>query len=471
MPSNPLRNLPSVHELLERPVIKSLLNRISRSTAISTIGAVLDEVRREVQTAAADHAMPSVGDLAERIVERIATKQTASPQPVINATGMILRDDLGRAPLADEAVAEIAAVAGGSMNLELDLTTGMPKKREAETEQLLCELTGAEASCFANNNAAALVLTLAALAEGREVVVSRGDLLDVGDYCRLPDLIAASKASLREVGAANHTRIDDYAQAVNERTAAILLVHHGGCLPPNASTNASLQEIVQLGQHEKIPVLHDIGWGALVDLEPRGIPEAPLVSQSIRHGADLVLFSGDKLLGGPQAGIIAGKKPLIDKIATHPFRRILRPGKLTLAALHSTLALYRNPETAGFRIPVLSLLTTSAANLHNRAARLAAQAEAMPAVEIADVVADAAPREGNPRFMENMPTWCISLKPAAMSVDRFTAALRTGTPAVIGRLRDDRLLLDLRTVLPRQDLQLLAALEAIPALPHDPGHD
>jgi len=461
MSPNPLRNLPSVHELLESPPLKGLVDRISHNAVVSTARTVLDEMRREVQTAATEMTLPSVADLAERIARRIAEGETPALRPVINATGILLHTGLGRAPLAEEAIAEAAAVARDYASLELDLSTGRRSRRSAAVENLLRELTGAEAALVVNNNAGATMLTLAALAAGREVIVSRGQLIEIGGSYRLPEVMAASGAVLREVGTTNKTRLDDYTRAVGDQTAALMLVHPSNYVVVGFAESVPLAELVDAGRRHKLPVIHDIGSGALSDFSQFGFRGEPVAGESIKAGADVVLFSGDKLLGGPQCGIVLGRKALVEKIERHPMARALRVGKLTLAALGATLRLYRDPEKARLTVPLLHLLCTSADNLKNRAERLAPQAAATPAVAEAAAVADVTYLGGGSLPTQELPTWCVALQPRAMSVDRLAAALRTGTPSVIGRVRQDRLLLDLRSVLPRQDTQLIAALEAL----------
>jgi L-seryl-tRNA(Ser) seleniumtransferase len=461
MSPNPLRSLPSVHELLESPTLRSLVDRISHNAVVSTVRTVLDEVRHEVQTAASERSLPSAGDLVERIARRIVEGEPAVLRPVVNATGHILESGLGPAPLAEEAIAEMSTIARNYASLELNLVTGRPARRHAAIEDLLRELTGGEAALVVNNNAGATMLALAALGAGREVIVSRGQLIEIGDGCRLPDLIAAGGAVLHEVGATNKTRSEDYAEAINESTAALLLVHPGNFAVVGATESVTLEELVRVGQQRKLPVIHDIGAAAMIDFRQFNLPGQPLVADSIKAGADLVLTSGDKLLGGPPCGIILGRKALIEKIERHPMARTLLADKGTLAALAATLRLYRDPQQARLSIPLLNLLTTSAENLKNRAERLAPQAAATAAIAAAEAVPDATCLGWGFAPTDELPTWCVALRPAAMSVERLAAALRMGAPSVVGRIRDDRLLLDLRSVLPRQDVELIAALEAL----------
>jgi L-seryl-tRNA(Ser) seleniumtransferase len=461
MPPNPLRNLPSIHEVLDSPSLRAVLDRISRSTVVSTVRTVLDEVRREMQTAAADRTLPSARDLAERIALRVAQGPSPELRPVINATGVLLGGELGSPPLAEEAITAVAAVAGDYAGLALDPATARPCRPSAAVEQLLGELCGAEAALVANSDAAATLLALAALAAGREVVVARGQVVHRGGGWRLPDLLSAGGALPREVGTTSGASLDDYAQAVGESTAAILVVNSGPVTAGGAASAPTLEELAALGRRHQLPVIHDLAGGALADFRHFGLPGQPLVSESIKQGAGLVLLSGDKLLGGPACGIILGRTALVERIERHPLAAVLSADRLSLAALAATVRLYRDPQKASLSIPLLRLLGTAVENLRNRAERLAPQAAATPAIAEAEATADAASFGWGAGPALELPTWCVALRPAKMTVDRLADALRSGTPAVLGRKKEDRLLLDLRSVLPRQDTQLRAALEAL----------
>ncbi|HYW79011.1 MAG TPA: L-seryl-tRNA(Sec) selenium transferase, partial [Thermoguttaceae bacterium] len=356
---------------------------------------------------------------------------------------------------------ELVAVARDYASVEIDLHSGERSQRKVAVEQLLKELTGAEAALVVNNNAGATLLALAAMAAGREVIVSRGELIEIGGSYRLPDVMATSGAVLREVGTTNKTRAEDYADAITDETAALMLVHPSNFMVVGFSSTASLEELVALGHHRGLPVIHDIGSGALIDFAQFGFQNEPIASQSIKAGADIVLFSGDKLLGGPQCGVVLGRKKLVEQIERHPLARALRVDKLTLGALAATLRLYRDPEKAQRSIPLLQLLSTSVENLQNRAERLAPQIDAASIVEKAEAVAGSTFLGGGSIPTQELATWCISIKPAHGSVDRLATLLRTASPSVVGRIQQDRLLLDLRSVLPRQDMQLVTVIDAI----------
>lgn len=461
--NNILRNIPSVNELLDSPPLRRLVDRVHRSVVLSGVRDFLDNLRTEVASAAAEIKVPGAGELAERIADWIVREEQPSLRPVINATGILLHTGLGRAPLADEALRAMVDVAGGYASVEVQLQSGERSQRVQAVEKLLRKLTGAEAAAVVNNNAAATLITLAALAAGREVIVSRGELIEIGGSFRLPDVMSQSGAILREVGTTNKTRIGDYAAAITGTTAALMKVHPSNFLVQGFSEEASLAELVALGRRHNLPVIDDIGSGALVDLKPFGVTGEPIAPERVAAGADVVLFSGDKLLGGPQCGIICGRREPIEAISKHPLMRAFRVDKLTLAALAATLRLYQDLEVAKQSVPLLSLLSTPLDNLKNRAERLAPQMAALPAIATAEPVADQTYLGGGSVPTQQIPTWCIALAPRAGSLETLSASLRTGTPSVFGRIHRDRLLLDLRSVLPRQDIQLVEAVRALSA--------
>jgi L-seryl-tRNA(Ser) seleniumtransferase len=461
MPVNLLRNLPSVNELLESPPLRNLVGKLSHNVVVTRARGVLDELRNELRTTVGDVSLPNVGDLAERIARRILEGEQPALRPVVNATGILLHTGLGRAPLAEEAIDEIVSVARGYASVEVDLATGERSQRMAAVSGLLCELSGAEAALVVNNNAGATMLALSALCAGREVIVSRGQLIEIGGSYRLPDVMSVSGAKLREVGTTNKTRMADYRDAIGETTAALFRAHTSNYRVVGFTEEATLAEFVALGRQHALPVIDDIGSGALVDFAPFGITGEPLAAASIRQGADVVLFSGDKLLGGPQCGCIVGRRDLVERIAKHPMTRALRVDKLTLAALAATLRLYRNPEEARRKIPLLELLTTPVENLKLRAERLAPQLAAANTVASATPVEDVTYLGGGAVPNQELKTWAVAIAPRDLSVDRLAHALRTGTPSVVGRIQDGKLLLDLRTVFARQDQDLVTAVSQL----------
>jgi L-seryl-tRNA(Ser) seleniumtransferase len=463
--SNVLRNIPSVSELLESPPLKSLVNRVSHNVVVGGVRRFLDDLRGQVHGATGIN-IPSPTELAERIADWIATTEQPPLRPVINATGILLHTGLGRAPLSDAAIAAVSTIAGGYASVEIDLASGERSQRLAAVERLLTRLSGAEAAAVVNNNAGATVLTLAALAAGREALVSRGQLIEIGGSYRLPEVMSASGAILREVGTTNKTRASDYAAAIGEQTAAILRVHTSNYKVVGFTEEAPLAELVALGRRHHLPVIDDIGSGALIDLAKYGIRGEPVAGQSIATGADLVLFSGDKLLGGPQCGIMVGKRQHVERILKHPLMRALRVDKLTLAALAATLEAYQDPQLAERTIPLLSLLATPLLNLRSRAERLAPQISATD-VCTAAVIEDEAYLGGGSVPSQAIPTICLALASPSQSASQLAAALRAGTPAVMGRIQENRLLLDLRSVAPKFDVALVEAVQAL-ARPQTP---
>ncbi|MCP3695829.1 MAG: L-seryl-tRNA(Sec) selenium transferase, partial [Planctomycetaceae bacterium] len=348
-------------------------------------------------------------ELAERIAAWILVEEIPTLRPVLNATGILLHTGLGRAPLAAEAIEAMGEIAAGYASVELDLASGQRSQRMQAVVPLLKELTGAESAAVVNNNAGATLLTLSAVAAEKEVIVSRGQLVEIGGSYRLPDVMQTSGARLKEIGTTNKTRLADYENAIGPETGALLQVHTSNYVIAGFSEATSLQDLVALGAKHQLPVIDDIGSGAMVDFQAFGISDEPTVAGSIDCGADLVLFSGDKLLGGPQCGIIVGKQHWIEKITKHPLMRALRVDKVTLAGLRATLQLYRDPDTACQRIPLLTLLSTPLANLQQRAERLAPQLAECGVIADVQVIADITYLGGGSVPTQAIETCCLSL--------------------------------------------------------------
>ncbi len=462
MSNNVFRRIPSITELIEQTPLRAMADKVSRNVVVNEARNFLDNMRQELVARADDYSIPSASELAQRIAQWIDQLEKPTLAPAINATGVLLHTGLGRAPLAESAITAVAAIGSQYATLEIDPDSGSRGQRSAAVERLLCELTSAQSALVCNNNAAATMLALSHLGAGREVLVSRGELVEIGGSYRLPDVMAASGALLREVGTTNKTRIGDYRDACNESTAALLRCHSSNFRIVGFTEKPTTTQLVELARAKELPFIDDVGSGALIDLSPYGIRDEPLVKESVEAGADVVLFSGDKLLGGPQCGIAVGKKKTIDAMARHPMMRAVRVGKMTLAALSATLELYRDVETAIANIPFLRCLTTSIENLSNRAERMAPQLAAAASVESAQVVDGESPLGGGTVPAQAIPTKCISLQPTDMSIDRFARALRMGEPPVFSRIQKDRLLIDLRTVLPSQDVALVDAIRAVP---------
>lgn len=461
MPTNPFKNIPSVTELLESEPLKKLVDNVSHNVVVTEVRSFLDNLRDDIRDATSEVKMPAASDLAEKIAKWIATDQQAKLRPVINATGILLHTGLGRAPLPEQAIQEIVSIASGYASVEVDLESGNRSQRVQSVTKLLCEVTGAEAAAIANNNAGATMLALAALGGGSEVIVSRGHLVEIGGSYRLPDVMTVSGAILREVGTTNKTRIADYENAIEENTAALMRVHTSNYVINGFTQEATLQELISLGRERGLPVIDDIGSGAMVDFSKYGIQDEPMARDSVAAGADVVLFSGDKLLGGPQAGIIVGKKKYIDMITKHPMMRALRVDKITLAALAATLKLYRDESTAESQVPLLSLLSASIENLKNRAERLAPQIQALDCIESAEPTAGECFLGGGSVPTQRVDSYCVAIKPAGLSVDALAKALRIGETPVFPRVQHERLWIDLRSVFPKQDSQIVDAFSKV----------
>jgi L-seryl-tRNA(Ser) seleniumtransferase len=377
---------------------------------------------------------------------------------VINATGIVLHTNLGRAPVAEEAAKAAFDAARGYLNLELDLETGKRSSRQNPIRNWVCRLTGAESATAVNNNAAATVIVLRALCQGKEVILSRGQLIEIGGSFRIPEIMAVSGATLREVGTTNITRLADYERAIGPNTAALMQIHTSNYRVSGFTKSAALSELVALGKKHGLPVIDDVGSGALIDFARFGFQGEPVVPQSISAGADLVLFSGDKLLGGPQAGIIAGRKEYVQRIERDPLMRAFRLDKMTLAALEATLRIYLNEERALGDFPVLRLLGTPLTELRERAESLAARLREIAGITEARVSEDVAYVGGGSLPDQTMRTAVVELTAERVSDAEFAHRLRTGCPAVVARVRDGRLVLDVRTVFAEQEPALVEAV-------------
>jgi L-seryl-tRNA(Ser) seleniumtransferase len=455
MSDNPLRQLPSVARLLELPLLIRAKDRHPHHLIVATARQAIEGLRAQLAAGGQPSVAPEA--LADRILARLDAEAAPKLRPVINATGVVLHTNLGRSPLHEEAARAAYEAARGYLNLELDLTTGKRSSRQDAVRAGLCALSGAEAATAVNNCAAATVLTLRAIAAGKEVVISRGQLIEIGGSFRIPDIMAVSGATLREVGTTNITRPADYERAIGPNTAALMRVHTSNYRVRGFTKAVELDQLVDLGRKHNLVVIDDVGSGQGIDLAPFGLPGEPLVSESIRTGADLVLFSGDKLLGGPQAGLIVGKASLIARLEKDPLMRAFRLDKMTLAALEATLRLYRDPTRALRELPTLRMLTAPLAGLRERAERFAGRLRQAGGINVT-VRGDVSYVGGGSLPDVGVPTAVLAISAAGLSEGEFAARLRTGTPAVIGRTTAGEFLLDLRTVFARDEDQLLAAL-------------
>lgn len=459
--SNLFRNLPSVSQLLENPQLKQMVESVSHNVVVDRARVFLEDIREQVKNATDDVSIPSPQELAEKIANWLRTEEKPYLRPVINGTGIILHTGLGRAPLALSALDAVQEIASGYASVEVDLATGERGQRVKSVERLLCELTGAEAATIVNNNAAATMLALSALASGTEVIVSRGQLIEIGGSFRLPDVMECSGAKLREVGTTNKTHLVDYENAIGEQTGALLKVHPSNFEVVGFTKTVSTRELVGLAAKHDLPVIDDVGSGALIDYSKFGLSNEPVVSDSIADGADIVLFSGDKLIGGPQCGIIIGKKKYVDMIMKSPLMRAMRVDKMTLAALAATLRIYRDPKKAEQEIPILRMLSMPVENLKLRASKISQQLGYLPYIGNCEMVEDHSMIGGGSLPTQKIKTWCVSVEPAKVSVNWLASRLRDSLPSVIGRVQKDRLFLDMRTVQPSEDASLVSAFEAL----------
>ena len=424
MADHPLRGLPSVDTLLRDERAVALTEHHGRTAAVEAIRAALADARRR-----------GVAEDADELLARASRRLDRPPslRPALNATGVVVHTNLGRAPLAAAAIERVASVAGGYSNLEYDLAAGARGSRHAHLGSILSELTGAEDGMAVNNNAAAVMLVLAALAEGREVPISRGELIEIGDGFRIPDVLAQSGARLVEVGSTNRTRIGDYARVLGPDTGAILRVHQSNFRIVGFTDAPSLRELADLAAEHGVPVIDDLGSGQLIDLPD--LADEPTARSSVEAGATVVCFSGDKLLGGPQAGVIVGAAEAIARIRRHPLARAVRIDKLSLAALEATLELYRDPPRALREIPVLRAVAEPASAVRERAASLAERLGGTVVPTRARVGGGAVP-------LLELESFACALDGG----DALAAALRNGDPPVVARVQEGRVLLDCRTL-------------------------
>jgi L-seryl-tRNA(Ser) seleniumtransferase len=450
-----LRRLPSVDQLVRRLAGRVEVRSLSRPRITTTAREVLERERQRVRI---DGGPPLDAEaLADRVCA-IVRGDGFSLRPVINATGVILHTNLGRALLSGAALARVGAVASAYSNLELDLDTKERGSRYAHVDGLLRRLTGAEDALVVNNNAAAVLLALESLARGREVVVSRGELIEIGGEFRIPDIMQRSGARLREVGTTNRTHPRDYAEAIGPDTALLLKVHTSNYRVVGFTAEVSSRELAQLGRERGIPVMEDLGSGSLLDLRRHGFPYEPTVQEVVAAGIDVVSFSGDKLLGGPQAGLVVGRRDLVGRLKKNPLNRALRIDKLTVAALEATLTAYEAGDALR-TIPTLGLLTEPLGGIRARARRLLARlAPDLRRRFNAGLVEAASQVGGGALPTVELPTIAVALGADAVQTRALDAALRAGDPPVIGRVVDDRLLLDCRTVLSSDVARLSIAI-------------
>lgn len=449
---NYLRRLSSVNDLIQafyrsrmagnRAIPRELITEASR--------AVLEGVREAILAARDEMSLESIRTDTEELVSMVERKVEERMKPsfrrVINATGVVVHTNLGRSLLPATAIEALQTAAAHYSNLEFRLEDGTRGSRQMHLRRILCELTGAESALVVNNNAAAVLLAFTAHAQNREVIVSRGQLIEIGGSFRLPEVMAQSGARLVEVGTTNKTYIEDYQKAITSETAVIMRAHPSNYRILGFTAEVDLAELASLAHEYGLILLDDLGSGVYVDLSRFGLYPEPTIADSLRAGADLVCFSGDKLLGGPQAGIVLGREELVETMARHPLARALRADKLTVAALEATLRLYLDPERALKEIPTLAMITADPESLRGRAERLAGKlSAARPDLKV-EVVKDISRAGGGSLPMEDLPTWVVAVESPRLKVNQLEEALRRHDPPVIGRIKEDRFLLDVRTL-------------------------
>ena len=445
------RSIPSVDRVLSDGRVQRLMDRYSRQAVLGLVRSQLDAARDAVRDGS---RVAAFDELVETIEEQATSWWRARPGPVINATGVILHTNLGRAPLSQDAADAIQRVAANYSHLELDLDSGARGSRQAHIARLLCQLTGAEDVFVSNNNASAVLLALTAIAAGKEVIVSRGEAVEIGGGFRIPDVLRQSGATLVEVGTTNRTYARDYQDAITQRTGAILSVHASNFRISGFTHSPEIAELAELGRKFNVPVVHDLGSGCLLDTRQFGMTYEPMPQASIGAGVSLALFSCDKLLGGPQAGVVVGRRDLVGAVARHPLARAMRIDKLSMAGLGATLLHYVREEAVQ-KVPIWRMVSVSTDDLESTANRWRDALGARGTVHAGLSTVGGGSLPG-----ETMPTWLLAIDTEGIEggADALAKRLRQGDPPVVGRIEDERVLLDPRTVLPEEETPLLEAL-------------
>jgi len=459
---SPLRQIPSVDKLISAEGAEALIGDYGRNVVVETARAVLKELRLKMKRT--KESPPPKKKISQeailgKIKEQLQEKMSPSLTKAINATGVILHTGLGRAVLPKEAQSYMKDVMEGYCTLATDIETGQRGHRDIHLNDLLCELTGAEAANVVNNNAAATMLILNTLAKGREVIVSRGQLVEIGGSFRMPEVMEASGALLKEVGTTNKTHLRDYAAAISDETGAIMRVHHSNYRILGFTEEPSIEELAELSRKHNIPLIDDLGSGALVDLKEFGIETEPLVQRSVRAGVDVACFSGDKLIGGPQAGIIVGKASIIQRIRKNPLSRALRVGKLTIAGMEATLRLFLSREKLHDSHPVYRMFSLSLKEVEKRAQKVAKELQAQISDKVEITIADGGSQVGSGSVpVETIPTKLLRIKPASGSAENLARKLRHYKPPIFTRIQKEAILFDFRTIQESEDALVLEAL-------------
>ncbi len=460
-----LKKLPKIAEIMLVLEKRGTLKRAPRDVVLSTCRSVVGDVRGLILSVKEDDTdirVPSLDEVAAMVAEKIENIRKYSFRRVVNATGIILHTNLGRAPLCKEALERISEVSCGYSNLEFDLEKGKRGLRYDHVQKILCELSGAEDALVVNNNAAAVLLVLNTLSEGKEAIVSRGELIEIGGEFRIPDVMEKSGAILREVGTTNRTHLSDYNNAVNKNTGLILKVHTSNFRIVGFTEEIGLPALAEIGKREEIPVMNDLGSGCFVELDRYGLEKEPTVQEVLKTGVDVVTFSGDKLLGGPQAGIILGSRNILEKIKKNPLNRALRIDKLTLAALEATMKQYLNGEGALSNIRILRAITEPLADVEKRAEKLLTLLQELDSEGLVLTLKKGASMTGGGALpTQEIPTMLLSVKSSRISANRLDEHLRHCDVPVVVRISEDEVLLDLRTIDEEEFAFIKAGLQSI----------
>ena len=445
------RNLPNVNSILENDAVQEIVSLYKRDWVVELVRETIDQAR---ETISKGHACPTLPEIISTIKDRVALLTVQSPRRVINATGVIIHTNLGRSPLSDNAMEAALAASAGYSDLEFDLSSGRRGSRQSHLQSLLKEITGAEASLVVNNNASALLLGLSALADGKEVIVSRGEAVEIGGGFRVPDVMEQSGAVLIDVGTTNRTYVRDYANSLTPQTGVFLKAHASNFRVEGFTAEVSIGELVELGRSNDIPVIHDVGSGALLDTDKYGLAHEPTPQESISAGDGLVMFSGDKLLGGPQAGIISGDRALVEKLSRHPLARAIRIDKISLASLTATLMHYLKGE-AEAKIPIWKMISADPDQI-----RLRAQKWKESLQVDAEIIESKSAVGGGSLPGETLNSWSLAIDSAGVlgGAQALVTRLRENVPPIIARIEGDKVLLDPRTVMENEEDLVVDAL-------------
>jgi L-seryl-tRNA(Ser) seleniumtransferase len=444
-----LRRLPSVDYLLDLVNRQVFAENIPHSVVVDSIRRVIDSRRKQILANNPAIGQESVSDaqMIEAVKQSVQQAMTPNLRRTINATGIVVHTNLGRSPLATQVIDHLVTIAGRYSNLEYDLVAGRRGSRYSNVEELICEISGAEAALAVNNNAGAVLLSLDTLARDKEVIVSRGELVEIGGSFRVPDVMAKSGGILKEVGTTNRTHLSDYTNAIGPQTGLLLKVHTSNYSVVGFTAEVSLPQLVNLGAEHQLPVMEDLGSGTFIDFSKYGLLKEPTVQESVKAGMDVITFSGDKLLGGPQAGIIVGKKKIIDAIKNNPMTRALRIDKLTLTALEGTLRLYRDEEKAIRLIPTLRMIMLPLAEIQNRARGLADRLKQIGGSRLHIQLLKRASKTGGGALpLIELPSLCLGLQVDGLSPNALEKMMRSNEPPIIGRIEDDMFVMDPRTI-------------------------